>query len=164
MTTSNPNNINVSIALPRIEAGKVTVVAAHMTVARELFHGVDALSTLSNIPARSCSMIAAQALECVLKAFLCCVGMEAETRTYENQHNLIALWALAYANRGLDIQESPPDWVRVLSDGHGPNFYFRYQKGEGATYVHGGQTPALIPMASNLKYIFNMVETAIKNR
>ncbi len=69
---------------------------------------------------------------------------------------------MAYKEKGLNIPKVPPDWVTILGSGHGPNFYFRYQMGEGKTVVHGGQTPALIPMTVALKNLIEMVKLAIK--
>lgn len=132
-----------------------------MIVARDLLQGVEALATLPNVSARSCALIAAQALECSLKAFLWHKGKENEIQKPNVRHNLVALWNMAYEEKGLSIPEVPPDWVTILSSGHGPNFYFRYQKGEGKTIVHGGQTPALIPMAGELKNLIEMVERAV---
>ena len=61
----------------------------------------------------------------------------------EVRHNIEALWNLTYFEKTLGIPEQLPNWVRILCDGHGPNFYFRYQEGENRTIVNGGQTPAL---------------------
>jgi hypothetical protein len=69
---------------------------------------------------------------------------------------------MAYEEKTLNIEEDPPDWCKILSSGHGPNFYFRYQEGKGKTVVHGGQTPALIPMAFALKNLIEMVALAVK--
>lgn len=113
-------------------------------------------------------MIASQALECVLKAFLCHKGKKAEIGKHDIQHNIEALWALAYKEKTLCITEVPPDWVKILGWGHGPNFYFRYQEGEknqkrNRTIVHGGQTPALIPMAIELGKLIRLAQDAIKS-
>ncbi len=70
---------------------------------------------------------------------------------------------MAYKENTLNIEQDPPDWVMILSSGHGPNFYFRYQEGEEKSVVHGGQTPALISMAVELKKLIKMVELAIKS-
>ena len=133
-----------------------------MIVARDLLQGVEALSTLQNISSRGCALIAAHALECALKAFLWHKGKKTEIREPKVQHDVVALWNMAYKEKTLSIAEVPPDWCKILSSGHGPNFYFRYQGGEGKTVVHGGQTPALIPMAVELKKLIEMVELAIK--
>jgi len=129
-------------------------VDGYLIVARDLLQGVEVLTTLQNISPRSCALIAAQALECALKAFLSHKGKA------KGIHDLVALWDMAY-KEGLDIEPSPPDWCAILSSGHGPVFYFRYQKGEGKTIVHGGQTPALISMAVELKKLIKMVELVV---
>lgn len=84
-----------------------------------------------------------------------------KTKLRKDQHNLLVLWDMAY-KEGLDITKAPPDWCTILGSGHGPNFYFRYQKGEHGTIVHGGQTPALIPMAAELKRLIEMVGHTVK--
>ncbi len=132
-----------------------------MIVARDLLQGVEALSNLPNVSPRGCALIAAHALECALKAFLWHKGKK-KIWGRKVQHDLVALWNMAY-KEGLSIPQVVPDWCAILSSGHGPNFYFRYQKGEGKTVVHGGQTPALIPMAVELKKLIKMVELAIKS-
>jgi len=133
-----------------------------MIVARDLLQEFEALSTLPpNVSSRSCALIAAHALECALKAFLWHKGRNKEIRAHDVQHNLVALWDMAY-KEGLSIPQVPPDWVTILSSGHGPNFYFRYQRGKRKTVVHGGQTPALIPMSVALKNLIEMVELAVK--
>ena len=134
----------------------------YMIVARQLLQGVEALSTLPpNVSPRSCALIAAHALECALKAFLWYKGRK-RIWARKDQHHLVALWDIAY-KEGLSIPKDPPDWVRTLSSGHGPNFYFRYQVGEGGTIVHGGSTPALIPMRDALKNLIEMVGLAVKS-
>ena len=84
------------------------------------------------------------------------------------RHDIAELWNLAYKEKILSIPEVPPDWVKILGWGHGPNFYFRYQEGEkdqkgNRTIVHGGQTPALIPMAAELGELIRKVQHAIKS-
>ncbi len=106
-------------------------------------------------------MLAAHALECTLKASL---WHKEKKRiwTRKGQHNLVTLWDIAY-KKGLSIPQVPPDWVTILSSGHGPNFYFRYQKGRGGIIVHGGQTPELISMRDALKNLIEMVELAVNS-
>ena len=156
------NSITINCALPALRMGQPTEGDGYMIVARDLLQGVEALSTLPNVSSRSCALIAAHALECALKAFLWHKGKKKEIRARDVQHDLVALWNMAYKQKGLSIPQVPPDWVAILSSGHGPNFYFRYQKGGGNTVVHGGQTPALIPMAVALKNLIEMVGLAVK--
>ena len=62
---------SISTALPDLSMGQPTEGDGYIIVARDLLQGVDALTTLlPNVSSRSCALIAAHALECVLKAFL----------------------------------------------------------------------------------------------
>jgi len=149
------NSINAR--LPASSIGKPTDGDGYMIVARDLLQGVEALSTLSNVPPRNCALIAAHALECALKAFLWHKGKRKELKT----HDLGTLWDET-CKEGLDIPQEKPDWCGILASGHGPNFYFRYQKGDRGTVVHGGQTPALVPMSAELKELIGKVECAVK--
>lgn len=152
--------VNVNVELPALSIGQPNEGDGYKIVARELLQGVEALSTLPNVSPRNCALIAAHALECALKAFLWHKGKTKEIRQNDVRHDLVALWIMAY-KEGLSVPEIPPDWCSILSSGHGPNFYFRYQEGQGKTVVHGGQTPALIPMAAELKKLIEMVELAV---
>ena len=149
-------------ALPAFRMVQPTEGDGYMIVARDLLQGVEALSNLPNVSSRGCALIAAHALECALKAFLWHKGKKEEIQALKVRHNLVALWDMAYKEKGLSISQGPPDWVTTLSSGHGPNFYFRYQMGEGKTVVHGGSTPALIPMAVALRDLIEMVELAVR--
>ena len=156
------NTITINCALPALCMVQPTEGDGYMIVARALLQGVEELSILTYISPRSCALLAAHALECVLKASLWHKGKK-KIWTKKDQHNLVALWKMAYEEKTLNIEEDPPDWFKILSSGHGPDFYFRYQEGKGKTIVHGGQTPALIPMAVELKKLIEMVELAIKS-
>jgi len=146
--------------------GQPTEGDGYIIVARDLLQGVDALTTLlPNVSSRSCALIAAHALECVLKAFLWHKEKK-KIWVRDDQHDLVALWNMAY-KEGLNLPHTPPDWVTILSSGHGPNFYFRYQEGEKdqeakKTVVHGGQTPALVSIAVELKNLIEMVGLIVK--
>ena len=156
-------NISVNAVLPALRMVQPTVGDGYMIVARDLLQGVEALSTFPpNVSPRGCALISAHALECALKAFLWHKGKEKEILEFDVRHNLVALWEMAYKENDLGIPQVPPDWVTILSSGHGPNFYFRYQQGEEKTVIHGGQTPALIPMAVELKNLIEVTERAIK--
>lgn len=153
---------SMNATLPAIQIIKPTQADGYMIVAHDLLQGVEALSNLSSISPRSCALIAAYALECTLKAFLWYRGKKADIRKPKTQHDLLLLWDMAYKEKVLSITATPPDWVRVLASGHGPHLYFRYQEGEKHTVVHGGQTPALIPMATELGRLIQMVELVVK--
>jgi hypothetical protein len=158
-------SISVNVELPALSIAQPTEGDGYTIVASELLQGVEALSTLPNVSTRSCALLAAHTLECALKAFLWHKGKKTEIQKHDIRHDLVALWNMAY-KEGLGIPQAPPDWCTILSSGHGPNFYFRYQEGQKVgqqkTVVHGGQTPALIPMAVELKKLIKMVELAVK--
>ena len=149
-------------SLPSLDMVPPNQLDAYIIVARDLLQGVETLSSVHNIHPRACALIAAHALECALKAFLWHKGKKEDIRKAKVQHNLIALWDMSYNEKTLNIPKSPPDWVKILSVGHGPNYYFRYQEGEGKTVVNGGQTPALSSMALALKELVEEVEIAVK--
>jgi len=161
------SNSTGRFALPTLRVGQPPRADGFMIVARDLLQGVEALSALQSIPPRACALLAAHALECTIKAFLSHKGEKTETLINVG-HNLESLWNTAYEKKTLSIPKAPPDWVKILRSGHGPKFYFRYQEGEKdqqgeRTVVQGGQTPALIPMAVELKRLIEMVELAIKS-
>ncbi|MBF0377342.1 MAG: hypothetical protein HQK72_07640 [Desulfamplus sp.] len=153
---------NINISIPLFDMGQPSEKDAYITVARDLLQGVEVLSNFNNINHRACALIAAHALECALKAFLWHKGKKQEILKREVRHNLIKLWNMSYQEHTLNIQEPAPEWVKILSVGHGPNFYFRYQKGENKIVVNGGQTPELTSMAIELKAIVEKVEHVIK--
>jgi hypothetical protein len=139
-------------------------IDAYMTVARDLLQGVEVLSGLNNIHPRSCALIAAHSLECALKAFLCHKGKQKEIRQREIQHDLMALWDLSCKEGDLCIPESPPDWIKMLSSGHGPYYYFRYQVGENKAFVNAGSFPAMVPMAMGVKELLKKVDNIVKDK
>ena len=156
------NLINANVELPALSIGQPTEGDGYKIVACDLLQGVEALSTLQNVSPRNCALLAAHALECALKAFLWNKGKSNEIRDFDVQHNLVALWAMAY-EEGLGVPQIPPDWCAILSLGHGPDYYFRYQMGRGKKVVHGGQSLALLPMAAELKELIEMVLLAVKS-
>ncbi len=80
MTEETDNTISVNITVPPFSLMKPTEEDGYMIVARDLLQGVEALSAIHGISPRACAMIAGQALECALKAFLCHKGKKAENR------------------------------------------------------------------------------------
>ena len=155
---------SANFKLPAKRMSQPTQGDGYMAVARELLPAVRALSTLPNVPPRAAALIAAHALECTFKAFLWHKGKDSEILAGKVKHDLLKLWGMAF-KEGLDISQTPPDWCKILSSGHGPHFYFRYQEGvrneKQKTIVHVGSTPALEPMAVALRKLIETVERAI---
>jgi hypothetical protein len=124
----------------------------YLGVAHAMLPGVRILAASSPLPALPLAMISAHTLECGLKAYLSRSGDESQVRKREVQHNLNALWSLAFS-QGLNIQEQPPQWVDILSHIHKWPYYLRY-----STDVHGIQTPAPEPMVTELATIIDQVQ------
>lgn len=132
-------------------------VDSYMIVANQLLPSVEALSKVENLPARGCALLAAHALECALKAIIQHRGLSCTVK----EHDLLALWNAVALSMIIDIPTEPPDWVKILGIGHGPRFYFRYQQGEEKNFVHGGQVPALVPMAQELRDLIAKISSAL---
>jgi hypothetical protein len=154
------NKGSIDITLPSLEMLQPDNGDGYLVVARDLLQGVKALSSCESIPPRACALIAAHALECILKAYLW--HKEKRNDLKDAKHNILVLWNLAYGENTLGISDTPPDWVRILSEGHGPNYYFRYQMGQNRIIVNGGQTPELASMAEELSSLLKQVELEIK--
>lgn len=163
------SSININAVESPDQMGKPTEGDGNMIVAQNLLQGVETLSILPpSIHPRSCALLAAQALECALNAFLLHKGKEKEIRGPDVRHDLLKLWEMAYKEKGLSIPEEPPIWVTILSQGHGPNYYFRYQKGvkvgNSHVIVNGGHYPALGPMTIELKGLIEKVGLALREK
>lgn len=136
-------------AISKLEADKIATV--YIDIARELIQGVKVLSINNSFP-RPCSLLAAQALENTLKAHI------AHTLKKRNiSHSLVDLWQVVSNENSIEIPLNPPLWVKTLSLMHGPNFYFRYQEGEGKTIADGTAYPHLIQMTEELTQIWEKV-------
>lgn len=152
----------------KLEIPQPTEGDGYKIVAHDLLQAVEVLSHSPDISSRGCALIAAHALECTLKAFLWHKRKPTLTEiSHKDRHNLRALWEIAHKEDCRIFLKIPPNWVEILSSGHGPNFYFRYQEGEKSkgqkekNIVHGGATPELIPMANELKKLIGKVNIAI---
>lgn len=120
-------SISINVALPALRMVQPTEGDGDMIVARDLLQGVEALSTMPpNVSSRSCALLAAHTLECALKAFLWHKGKKTEIQKHYVRHDLVALWNMAY-KEGLSIPQVPPDWVTILSSGHGPYSHSDYR-------------------------------------
>lgn len=135
------------ISLPSLSMRQPNEIDGYMIVINDLLPAIETLSKFEKLPSRGCALLAAHALECALKAI---IRHHSLIFTQKERHDLVALWKIVASENIIDISNEPPDWVKILSIGHGPNFYFRYQQGENKVFVHGGQTPALAPMFQDL--------------
>lgn len=154
------NHFTGAATLPVLRVVPPTKVDGYLIVARDLLQGVEALAVLPGVSPRAAALLAGHTLECALAAFLFHKGVDVSSKP-NIWHDLLALWDMA-RKESLPLPLQAPDWVAILSSGHGRPFYFRYQKGEGGTIVNGGQTPALVPMVVALRQLVKTVELAVK--
>jgi hypothetical protein len=102
--------------------------------------------------ALSCSLLAAQSLECVLKCYLLSRGVrERDLRNPPFGHDLNALWEQAHS-KGLDISANPSGWCALLNTAYNKPYYFRYPVG-----INGIVSPERKPMVDDLVRIILMV-------
>ncbi|MBS9405657.1 hypothetical protein KG088_18895 [Halomonas sp. TRM85114] len=135
--------------------GQIVTSKAYMASAEGLLHGVLALSGIEKDVAPSRAFLAAQVLECALKAYLSNSGVsEADLKKKCRRHNLEVLWQEA-VSKGLGVPVSPPDWCVTLNQLHDTPYHLRYP-----VRVHGLVLPRAEPLTSELK---SVVETVSNN-
>src|SRR5437870_4465735 len=106
--------ISVNITLPPLESVPPTPAQSYLIAARNLYAGMEALSLEPGKTGIACAFLAAQALECGLKAYLSHVGVTEDTlRGPQIRHNLEALWVEA-VQHALNVQAQPPQWCVIL--------------------------------------------------
>lgn len=153
-------SLNIGGELPAFVFRQPDEVDGYLIVARDLFPAVMHLSNVADISARSCAMLAAHVTECWLKALILFKDSKKKFAVGE-RHDLIRLWSLAEETALVVLPKEPPDWLKILAVGHGPNFYFRYQQGVAKTVVNGGQTPEPQSMVAALDELGKQVTQVI---
>lgn len=123
----------------------------YLGMARQFAAGASSLATLGSANAVSVSFLAAQSVECALKAFLSRSGDDTRLKKSPLRHDLVALWALA-AQEGLFPLAAHPSWLATLARLHGRPYYLRYSTG-----VHGLVLPSVQPMTNELDQLINQV-------
>jgi hypothetical protein len=104
--------------------------------------------------------LAAQTLECTLKAYITRLGLTAPTR--RKGHDLINLWgtavkASATATKKITIDPTPPEWCAMLNAFHDYPYLDRYP-GEHGLAVKTERTQ----LARELRTILTEVEAAFQ--
>lgn len=144
------------VTLPAFTLGTGSPADSYLVAAHYLFSGVDLLAK-DPTTGHACAVLAAQTLECALKAYLSKVGFsERKLKEHKRRHNLEGLWREAVSH-GLSIQAEPPQWCLILNSAHNqPNYYLRYPMG-----INMITLPALIPTASELGELVAVVARAV---
>ena len=122
-----------------------------------MMDGVRVLAAAPRPPSVALAFLAAQTLECLLKAYLLRSGADAPAKIkqllrYDRdvRHNLERLWSMAHKD-GLHINPTPPQWATRLAGIHDDPYHLRYPE------VHAIVTPAAEPMTSDLTLLFGTV-------
>jgi hypothetical protein len=152
------NIIKGNIKLPAITVQRPSPSQSYLTAARYFFPGIRTLSQGGPDLAIACTFLAAQALECVLKAYLSNAGTPVtelkKKRSYG--HNLESLWVGA-AHKGLAVPPQPPDWCVILNQTHNEPYYLRYPIG-----INAFQYPAFSVMVPELSKLIDLVGSIVK--
>ena len=118
--------------------------------------GVEILATAPAPPAIALAFLAAQVLECLLKAAITAGDpSNTEVTSLNLRHNLSGLWSRA-VELGLAVSRSPPDWVDCLSGLHNKPYYLRYSTG-----INGVVTPNSEQMAEGLTALMDIVRARV---
>jgi len=149
-------SISINATAPFPKMLPPTISQSFLVAARGLMVGTQRLCAEPHQALLACAVVAAQTLECTLKAYLSFVGVTEKDLKFAFGHNLEALW-LEAVKRGLNLQSNPPHWCVTLNSGHDKPYYFRYPIG-----LNGFVFPAIAPMAAELEAVLHSVESSVK--
>jgi HEPN domain-containing protein len=130
----------------------------YMAAARYFFNGVKFLSEGGHEVIIACAFLAAQALECLLKAYLVKVKEGITVDILKKKpygHDLRKLWEEA-ADNGLGVPRQPPEWCRILNETYNKPYHLRYP-----TEVNGFSVPACSQILDELSKLIEQVERII---
>lgn len=146
-----------SSTLKPIASEPTTPPQAYFGAARSLLPGVRLLAAAGPEACVPLTLVAGQALEGLLKAYLSKRGTpESELKQHAVRHNLKELWQRAVRG-GLPIPPAPPQWVECLSGLHDSPFHLRYPMGLNGLVLPGAQ-----PMAAELEALLEVVRQNIQ--
>jgi HEPN domain-containing protein len=151
------NNIgNANIVLPPMTMPPPEPSKGYMAAARYFFNGVEILSKEGHKGVIACALLAAQALECLLKAYLVKKGFDVETLKKEPYgHDLKKLWEEA-ADNGLGVSRQPPEWCSILNETYNKPYHLRYP-----IKVNAFAVPDCSKMLDELSKLIEQVERII---
>jgi HEPN domain-containing protein len=138
--------------------GGSTPPNTYLGVARHMELGLDPLIAVHDPQAHAFMFLAAQVVECALKAALSRTGDDTPLRKQALRHDLEALWQLA-AGEGLGVDPVPPSWLVRLSLLHREPYYLRYSKG-----VNGWVGPPLKDVRDGIRDLMIAVERQVLAR
>lgn len=145
------------VTLPTLRSVPPSEAQSYFIAGGHLLNGVKALIGGPQDSLWSLSFLASQALECLLKAFLCSQGLsEKQLKEHTLRHNLEGLWKLA-EKYGLGISSTAPDWCVSLNSSHNTPYKIRYPMG-----LNGMVFPNPANVAKGLARLCSVVEQKIE--
>lgn len=128
---------------------------SYFIVAKKLYAGVETLSNFYSGVELPYSLLAGHSLECALKAYLSCAGIDQKELKKEFGHNLEKLWSMAN-KKGMAISSEPSNWCVTLNSAHDKPYLFRYPM-----QLNGMGFPNPQETIKGLKHILSLVEASI---
>ena len=139
-----------------VNFGQPSDAQSYLTAARRLCSGVHALAKGASATGFACSILAALALECALKAHLSSIGFTVNRLSHDPlDSDLENLWIEA-ATRGLDIPPRPPQWCSQLNEEHRVEVPLRH-----ATDLQGLESALLLVIARELAELVEAVAKVV---
>lgn len=125
--------------------------------ARQLWLGAQILAESNVTTPLPGALLAAQALECALKALLWTTGrVVSQLSKGSLGHDLEALWS-ATAKAGFAVAALPPEWCTCLNALHAKPFHGRYPSG-----LNGFVTPNAKQSVRDIDQVLSLAEQAVK--
>ena len=149
------------MSLPPIRMATPSDAKCYLTASKWFLAGAEALAQCTAKELTSCVFLAAQSLECALKAYLTSTApneseMKRELMKLSVRHNLEKLWEKS-SNQGLKVPHDSSTWCVILNAGHSKPYYMRYPMG-GINITN----PVTRTMIDELKAIVNEVDCKVK--
>jgi hypothetical protein len=147
--------------MPGIKLAVPSDARCYLTSSNWFLAGSEALAQCTAKELTSCVFLAAQSLECALKAYLLCSAsdeskMKMELMAPTIRHDLEKLW-MRSSELGLCVPNQPSSWCITLNSGHNKPYYMRYPMG-GINITN----PVIKTMLEELKAIVEEVGKKVK--
>lgn len=117
---------HVQVTLPPPRMLPPTAAQSYLVVAEALTSSIQVLAATQNIHPLGHTLLCGQALECILKAYLC--GTLGPPRAQAFGHDIRAAWD-ASAAAGLPVSTPMPAWAESLHVHHAKPYLGRYAQG-----------------------------------
>lgn len=149
-------NATMNAKLPPFTMHPPKPPQCYLAAARYFFRDVEFLLKGGSDVVIAGAHLAAQSLECALKAYLSKRGISVQKLSHKPfGHNLKNLW-LESVSKGLAITQQPPDWCLLLKQTHDRAYHLRYPLD-----IHGFSIPNLSEVVPEIRRLIEQVEAAI---